>query len=56
MLLNQVMEIYEEGMSITEMEARVFAHVNRNNKNKSLLVFLRDAKCLGYVFTYYDQA
>ncbi|VDM16938.1 unnamed protein product [Hydatigera taeniaeformis] len=44
-LLGQVMKIYKKGMSITEMEARLFIQQNCM-KRKNLLCFLRDSSCL----------
>eukprot|EP00108_Taenia_solium_P005977 TsM_000122900 transcript=TsM_000122900 gene=TsM_000122900 len=44
-LLGQVMKIYKKGMSITEMEARLFIQQNWN-KRKSFFCFLRDSTCL----------
>lgn len=44
-LLGQLMKIYKKGMSITEMEARLFIQQNWN-KRKSLFCFLRDSTCL----------
>lgn len=44
-LLKEVVKIYEEGMSITEMEARLFFQLNWK-KRKNLLCFVRDPKCL----------
>uniref|UniRef100_A0A5K3FKL3 WD_REPEATS_REGION domain-containing protein n=1 Tax=Mesocestoides corti TaxID=53468 RepID=A0A5K3FKL3_MESCO len=44
-LLDQVMKIYVEGMSVTEMEVRLFYHLNYN-KRKNLLCFIRDSSCL----------
>ncbi|KAH9282634.1 Telomerase protein component 1 [Echinococcus granulosus] len=44
-LLGQVLKIYKAGMSITEMEARLFIQQNWK-KRKNLLCFLRDSACL----------
>ncbi|KAL5110044.1 Telomerase protein component 1 [Taenia crassiceps] len=44
-LFGQVMKIYKKGMSITEMEARLFIQQNWNRR-KNLFCFLRDSNCL----------
>lgn len=44
-LLNQVLKIYKKGMSVTEMEARLFFEMRPQNR-KNLMCFLRDPNCL----------
>lgn len=47
-LLNQVLKIYKKGMSVTEMEVRLFFEMRPQNR-KNLMCFLRDPNSLNDV-------
>ncbi|VDO03877.1 unnamed protein product [Rodentolepis nana] len=47
-LLNEVLKIYRKGMSVTEMEARLFFEMRPQNR-KNLMCFLRDPSSLNGV-------
>ena len=49
-LMREVKKVYKPGMSITEIEVRLFLHLNTENRH-NMLCFMRDPTSLKYVYS-----